>query len=164
MQQSVDSMPSLGLNHFSSTDNLMMTTLLQADDLSSPVRITIAALALVDLPAAHTFSANCPSVTLACGRFSSSLPPKNGAGRAAAWEQVSSSGENMSFLFDRGAMLRTLVSSKDKNIGFCNFSRARLLSGRRGQSGSYVVIGELVTQPGNKPAGKIKLVYDLAGV
>lgn len=56
-------------------------------------------------------------------------------------------------------------SSKDKIIGFCNFNRARLLSGRRGQSGSYVVIGELLAQPGGagggKPAGKIKLVYDL---
>lgn len=106
LQQSIDSIPSLGpLNQFASTDNFMVTSLVQQDDLASAVRIAIAAVALVDLPAAHTFAANCPLVTLACGKFFASLPPKNGAGRAAAWEQVT----DVSFLFDRGAMLRTLV-------------------------------------------------------
>ncbi len=107
---------------------------------------------------------------------------KANAGREASWEPLS-----ITFSFEKGSQLRILVSSKEKNIGYINFSRAKILGGRRipvqqlqgndnnNQNVVYTIVGELlpsedllamVRNSGNNnvSAGKLTIVYELPGL
>lgn len=152
------SLPSLG------------ASLVLPDTLETPLRVVVRAVALIDLPRAHTFSANQPVCSIACGRFTAAFPAHTGKGdgQSAAWDNLS-----VSFAFDKGAQLRIHVTSRGTTVGICSLSRARILSGRRSaQSGAFVIVDELspAHPSGASPiaksaslraAGKLKLVYDL---
>lgn len=152
------SLPSLG------------TSLVLPDTLEAPLLVVVRAVALIDLPRAHTFSTNQPVCSIACGRFTAAFPAHTGQGdgQSAAWDNLS-----VSFAFDKGAQLRIHVTSRGTTVGICSLSRARILSGRRSaQSGAFVIVDELApahaagTSPTAKTAtlraaGKLKLVYDL---
>lgn len=52
----------------------------------------------------------------------------------ANWEDL-----NIAMPLDKSSTLRVLISSKDKIIGQCTLSRAKLLGGRKNQKGFFVV-------------------------
>ena len=39
------------------------------DNVQGSVKVQIKGIAVIDLPSAHTFSSNSPTVTIACGKF-----------------------------------------------------------------------------------------------
>lgn len=98
------------------------------------LQVSIASISVIDLPKVHRFKSNSPLCSIACGRFTSSTEVSQHTGSYANWENLS-----FHFQFDKNSQLRFLISSLDKTIGVCKFSRNKLINGMATDNGLFVV-------------------------
>ncbi|RYH29285.1 hypothetical protein EON65_08940 [archaeon] len=114
---------------------MSQTSLHIPDNFVQAINVQIFSVHAVEMKSAHTFASNCPSCALACGKSTVNTPVIVNAGSSASWEKI-----NFSFSFDKKNSFRVLIVSKDITIGYCNFTREKLINGKPSQLGNVVRI------------------------
>lgn len=112
---------------------MSQTSLHIPDNFTQPLNVQIFSVHTVEMKSAHSFASNCPSCALACGKSTVNTPVITNAGSSASWEKI-----GFSFAFDKKNSFRVLIVSKDVTIGYCNFTREKLINGKPSQVGNVV--------------------------